>query len=118
MDRFIPLPGRSRLLKGDLPQQLLPIAAGKRRLQRQHLVQRYTQRVDIGPVIDRSTISQGLLLAHVTQSADQIPAHGQAGEVLTVRQAEVGNPKIAARVHQQVGGLDVAMDDADLMGML
>ena len=112
-------PRRLRLLEGDLPQQLLAVLPVEGRPQRQQLVQRRAQRVDVGAVVDRHALGQRLLRAHVTQRAHQVARHRQAGlAVLHVGQAEVGHPQLAAPVQQQVGRLDVAMDDAQLVGVV
>ena len=62
---------------------------------------------------DTAGLAEGLLGAHVAERAQQVAGHGQAGVVLELGQAEVGDPEVAAVVEQQVGRLDVAVDDAD-----
>ncbi len=67
---------------------------------------------------ERSALAGRLLRAHVAQRAEQIAGARQPGAGVKLRQAEIGDPEVAAAVDEQVGGLDVAVDDAELMGML
>ena len=92
-----------------------PAKAGS---QRQQLVQRRPQRVDVGAVVDHHALGQRLLGAHVAQRADQVAGHRQPRVALHLGQAEVRHPQAAGRVHQQVGRLDVAVDDAQLVGVV
>jgi hypothetical protein len=59
-----------------------------------------------------------LLGAHVPQGAQDVAGHRQAGVGLHPRQAEAGDPEVAADVDQQVGRLDVAVDDPQAMGVI
>jgi hypothetical protein len=111
-------PRPPRLLEGDLPQQFLAVAAPEDRLQCQKLVQRCPQRVDVGAVVHHHPFGQRLLGAHVAQRAHQVAGDGQPGVALDVGQAKVGDPEAAAAVQQQVGLLDVAVDDAQLVGVV
>ena len=43
--------GGARLLEGDPAEHLLPVAAAERRPERQQLVERHAQRVDVGAVV-------------------------------------------------------------------
>ena len=49
--------------------------------------------------------------------AQQVAGDGQLGVAANQRQAEVGHPQFAASVEKQIGRLDVAVDDAGLMGI-
>src|SRR5262245_32950850 len=70
-------------------------------------------------------LRQRLLRAHVREGAHHVAAHRQRGLVLAVGEAEIGDPeaqsggwRAESRVlKEQVGGLDVAMDDAHLVGV-
>jgi hypothetical protein len=46
------------LLEGDLAEQLLAVAPCENRPQRQQFVQRRTQRVDVGAVVDGHTLGR------------------------------------------------------------
>ena len=102
----------------DLPQERLPVGAVEDRPQRQQLVQRRAERVDVGAVVDQDALAGRLLGAHVAQRAEQVAGLRQAGVGVELGQAEVGDPDVAAAVDQQVGRLDVAVDDAELVGVL
>ncbi len=69
-------------------------------------------------MVDPDPVGQGLLGAHVPQRPQHIARHRQAGVALEPRQAEVGDPEIAAIVDQDVGGLDVPVEHLQLVGVL
>ena len=108
--------GSSKAICRSTSCRSFPAKAGS---QRQQLVQRGAQRVDVGAVVDRHALGQRLLRTHVTQRPHQVARHRQAGlAVLHVGQPEVGHPHAAATVQQQVARLDVAVDDAHLVGVV
>ena len=49
---------------------------------------------------------------------DDVAGHRQAAVGLHPSQAEVGDPQVAPDVDQQVGRLDVAVDDPQAMGVV
>ena len=59
----------------------------------------------------RARCPRRLLGAHVAERAGQVAGERQAGVPLHVGHAEIGDPEVAAPVQQQVGRLDVAVDD-------
>jgi hypothetical protein len=117
-DGPVPAPRRGRFLEGDLAHDRLGVVAVVRGLQRQQLVERHAERIDVGAVVHGHPLGQGLLRTHVADRADQVAGHGHAGVTLHAGQAEVGDPQLAAPVDEQVGRLDVAMDDALVVGVL
>ena len=86
-----------RLLESDLPQQLVAIFTRERRAERQELVQRRSERVNVRAVIDNDAFGERLFRAHVAERTDQVAGQGQAtaGVTAGVRnagQAEIGDP--------------------------
>src|SRR5438309_906423 len=63
-------------------------------------------------------LAAGLLRRHVAQRAEQVAGRGQAAVAADVGQAEVGDEQRAGPVQEQVGRLDVAVDHAELVGVL
>ena len=108
-------PGRRGFAAADLIQQLGRGVAVERRPERQQLVQRGPQAVDVGPPVDDPRAR--LLGTHVPRRAQQAVVMGQAGIGEPAGQAEVRHPDRSLLVDQQVGGLDVAMDHAMMVGV-
>ncbi len=94
------------------------VAAVESRLQRQKLVEGHTQRVDVGPLVDDPAPGLGLLGAHVPERADHVAGVRQAEIAGESRQAEIGDPECTVGIDQEVGRLDVAMDDTQAMGVV
>ena len=92
---------------------------GERRLADEHLVQHAAEAVDVAPGVD-VLAAERLLRAHVVRRADGHAGLGQllaAGLAHRPRDAEVGDQRVAAE-QQDVLRLDVAVDDAALVGVL
>ena len=94
------------------------VAAVEGRPQRQELVERRPQRIDVGPLVDDPAPSHGLLGAHVAERADHVAGACQAEIAWKPRQPEIRDPERTVGVDQEVGRLDVAMKDAEAMGMV
>ena len=69
-------------------------------------------------MVQDAAVSLGLLRAHVAERAQDVASHGQIRPALRLRQPEVGDQETPLGVDQQVRRLDVAVDHAQLMGML
>ena len=98
----------------------------ERRAAGQQFVEQHAQRVDVAAGVDVELVELGLLRAHVLQRADDRAEAGVQrllGQLLPGRlgHAEVdhlGHRPVVVQRDQHVGRLDVAMDDALLMGVL
>ena len=86
--------------------------------QGQKLVERHAERINVGSLVDDPSPGQGLLGAHVTERTDHVAGMSQAEITGKPRQSEIGDPERTIRVDQQVGRLDVAMEDAQTMGVV
>ena len=117
-DREVDSPGCGWFLFVDLPQECRPVGGVERRPQREQLVERCAERIDIGAMVEHHARALRLFRAHVTERAQQVAGHREVGVALDTCQAEVGEPQAAAGVDQEVRGLDIAVDDAAGVGML
>ena len=101
---------------GDLLEQLLARIAPERSSPGQQLVEDHAQAEDVRSPIDPVTLAPGLLGAHVGRRASE-PA--TLAEVLVLeRQPEVGDARLARGIDQDVGGLDVPVDQPSGVGVM
>ena len=97
---------------------MLGSLASEWRSQCQDLIERGSQAVEIGAVIDSDLAGADLLGAHVSRRTQNFPGAGQLLEALEARQAEVEDAHGAMHIENQVRGLDVAVNDSSCMRML
>ena len=114
----VDLSWRARVVERDLAQELVAVVAGEGGLEREQLVERDAEGVDVAAVVDDDALGEGLLGAHVAERAEEVAGHRHAGVLFDAGQAEVGDPEFAGVVDQQVGRLDVAVEDAVLVGVV
>ncbi len=80
----------------------------------QEFIQHDSQAENVGPPIDQMAFTANLFRTHVRQRADD--RVGLAVVFLSQRHAEVGQIRPVVEVEQNVGRLNVAMDDSFQMG--
>ena len=115
---LVPPPQRSRVLMQNLVQQLRPRLPREHRLQRQQLVKRRPQGINVGPVVQHRPLPRGLLRTHVAERPQQIPRPRQPRLGLEHRQPKVGDPQVPLGIHHQVARLDVPVHHPQLMRMI
>ncbi len=81
----------------------------------QHLVEHHAQRVDVGARVDR--LAKHLLGGHVERRAHHHLGQRQSFVVQGERDAEVDHARLHLLVDEDVGWLEVAMNDAVPVGM-
>ena len=113
-DASIPLPRRDRLLVQHALDQPLPARVLERGLERQQLVERGPQRIEVAA---RVGMSLEPLRGHVPQRPHHVAGVRQILLVLRLREPEIGDPDVAAGIQEQVRRLDVSMQHARLVGI-
>ena len=73
------------------------VTAVKGGLERQELVERYAQRINIRPLVDDPTAGQGLLGAHVAEGPDPVAGARQTQIAGNPRQPEIRDPERTVR---------------------
>ena len=104
-----------RLLLRHLADQGVPILGLEGGLLGQEFVEGQAQRIDIGAGVATALESLG---RHVSDRAHDVAGTGQVAVAGDLGQAEVGDPDRAVGVEQEVRRLDVAVEDAVLMGII
>ena len=109
---------RARFLNLNLMQQQRRVPF-ERWLPGQHLVEDHSQRVHIAPTIDKVAITTSLFRGHVRRSSQNQSRTGQLRLVTApLRQTEVGDMWLTLRVHQNVAGLEIAMNHSRLVSVV
>ena len=106
--------GRGGSRSVDLLDQPVAVGRRERRPERQQLVERQAQRVDVAAGVG---LAVEPLRGHVPQRADDVAGVGQVVVGDRLGQAEVGDPDGPVEVEQQVRGLDVAVEDPLRVGV-
>ena len=105
--------GWHRLPRDVAVHPLHRIGGGERQRPRQHFIEGDPQRIEIAAGVDRTVHPAGLFRRHVGERAgDHLRGRGRLALARQARgNAEAGQPHAAAyRVHQNVGRLDVLVD--------
>ena len=97
-------------------QNLRQRSAPKRRPAGQHREQHAAEAIQIALRRDRAAV--GLLGGHVFGRADQAAGRRQPRVAEQPRDAEIGQLQIVVGRQQQIGRLEIAMDDAVVVRML
>ena len=114
-DLGVLLPKGRRLLRDDLEDEAGDRVAAERLLSRDHLVDDRPHREEVAAAVDRG--APRLLGAHVRRRPEQAPGGREVlGRIGHLGDAEVGDLHPVARLHHDVGRLDVAVDDVVLVG--
>src|SRR5262249_30739605 len=82
----------------------------ERRLPRQHLVEHHAQREQVAARVDPRAAQ--LLGRHVERRAERLARLRERGAARVERDAEIRDLRLAGAAEQDVGGLEVAVDDA------
>ena len=96
-----------------------PRRAAERQLAREQLIENHSQAVDVRAAVDAVRLALGLLRAHVRRRAEDLAVDGHRYVCgLPLGQAEVHQLRLTVFIEHDVGGLDVPMDNAHLVGVL
>ena len=115
-DRVVDLPGRTGLGGGDLLQDLRVRVAPERPPPGQQLVEDHAQAEDVRAAIDPVPLAPGLLGAHVG-GVPASPAPLPKSSSLSAS-PKSATTRLARGVDQDVGGLDVPVDQAPGVGVV
>ena len=93
-----------------MPQHVVQFPFLERPTARQQLVENYAQTIDIAARIDQVSITARLFRAHVGRGARE---DATVAEIFVAQsKSEIGDQAVAIFIEQDIGGLDVAMNQA------
>jgi len=112
-DAGLDLAGGSRRIADDAPQELDQRVADEGGLPGQGLEQDRPQGVDVGPGVDGAGGAGGRLGGHVVGRPQELAAPRQAIPLVAqvAREAEIRQVGTSLAIDQNVGGLDVPVED-------
>ena len=83
------------------------------------LIEDHSQTIDVAAAVHLVGFAGGLLGTHVGRRAQDLAVHGHGDLAgVALRQAEVHEVRLALGVEHDVARLEVAVDDAGLVGVL
>ena len=112
------LPGRSGSSSATFRRSAIVVRVLERPGAGQALVEDHPEGIDVGLRADELGLAPGLLGGHVRRRAHHGLGGRQVAPTGSLGQAEVGDLGLAAVVVQDVGGLQVAVDDPQVVGRL
>ena len=111
---------RGHRLADQLVEDLRRLVAAEGRPARDRFVEQDAQRIDVRPVVQRGQ-PPGMLRTHAGRRAPDLSGRRlREAFLLTghLREAEIGQVRLVVAVDQDILRLDVAMDDARLVGLV
>ncbi len=113
-----PLRDKAGLFRHDLHQEQGAIDAVEDLPERQELIERRSQGIEVTAAVDGSAAALGLFGTQVAQGAQYVATGGQVAVAPDASEAEVGDPETVESVDQEVRRLDVAVQDLVAVGIV
>ena len=115
-DRVVDLARWSSLHLGHLLDDFWKSITPKWPSPRDEFVENHAQAEDVGSPIDQVTLTPGLFRTHISGCSSH---SGTLAEVfVSESETEVSNERFTRRVDQDIGGLDVSVDQSPCMGVM
>ena len=109
---------RAGLVGGDPPQKLGSVVSLEDLPERQELVKRRSERIDVAPAVDGTSDAAGLFGAQIARGPDHVAARRQVAVAPDSGQPEVGDPETVIGADQQIRWLDVAVEYLVAVGVI